>query len=257
MIVVKIGGSVLCRDPSHVVEDLANYKDVVVIHGGACLVNQLMEKMDIRPRFLTHPGGFTSRYTDEETLKVYVMGMMLANKMLVAKLNSVGIEAIGMSGADQGVVMARRKERVIVVDERGRQRVVDGGYTGRITSVRAELLKPPPVKVLAPIAMSEEGLLLNVDSDQLAYAVASALRADVLIMLSDVMGVLLGGELVRRISPGEAKELLKSPEIRGGMRRKVVLAVEAAEAGIRVIIASGLVEKPITKALNGRGTEII
>jgi len=257
MIVVKVGGSVICKDFKHVAYDLAQYNDVVLVHGGGCVVNQLMERMGLRPKFLTHPGGITSRYTDEETLKVYVMGMMLVNKMLVAQLNKAGVEALGLSGADQKIVVAKRKERVIIVDERGRQRVVDGGYTGRIVNVRTDLVRPPPLKVLAPVAVSEDGLLLNVDGDQLAYAIAVSLHADGLVMLTDVEGVLVGGEVVRRLSPEEAERLSRSPEVKGGMKRKVLLAAEAAKRGIRTIIASGLVERPLTRALEGGGTEVI
>lgn len=90
-----------------------------------------------------------SRYTDLETLKIFVMAMSLINKSIVASLHAMGVEALGLTGADMGVVKARRKERVIIVDERGRQRVVDGGYVGRVTEVAVQKLLPPPQSPLA------------------------------------------------------------------------------------------------------------
>lgn len=258
MIVVKIGGSVVCKDASKVIQNLPKYADrAVVIHGGGCLVNELLKRMGIEPKFLTHPGGLVSRYTDWETLKVFVMAMGWINKYIVASLHGLGVQALGLTGADLGVVVAKRKERVLVIDERGRQRVVDGGYVGKIAEIRVDKLTPPPLKVLAPVAVSENGELLNIDGDQLAFDVAREAKAERLILLSDVEGLILGGKVVPRLTPEEAEKLVKSEEVRGGMKRKLLMASEAAKLGIEVVISSGLVDSPIDAALNGAGTHII
>jgi acetylglutamate/LysW-gamma-L-alpha-aminoadipate kinase len=258
MIVVKIGGSVACKDLSKVVQNLPKYTDrAVVVHGGGCLVNELLKRMGIEPKFLTHPGGLVSRYTDWETLKVFVMAMSWINKQIVSSLHALGVEALGLTGADMGVVKAKRKEKVLIVDERGRQRVVDGGYVGKITSVAVEKLRPPPLKVLSPIAVSERGELLNVDGDQLAFDVARELKVEKLILLSDVEGLIIGGKVVPRLTPEEAEALTKSEEVRGGMKRKLLMAAEAAKLGIEVVISSGLVDSPIDAALDGAGTHIV
>ncbi|ABO07807.1 [LysW]-aminoadipate/[LysW]-glutamate kinase [Pyrobaculum calidifontis] len=257
MIVVKVGGSVICKDLSKVVENLPKYAgEAVVVHGGGCLVNELLKRMGIEPKFLTHPGGVVSRYTDLETLKVFVMAMSWINKQLVASLFARGVEAVGLTGADGGVVRARRKEKVLVVDERGRQRVVDGGYVGKIVDVNVKALAPPPLKVLAPIAVSEKGELLNVDGDQLAFEVAARAGAGRLVILSDVDGLILGGRVVPRLTPEEAEELAKSEEVRGGMKRKLLMAAEAARRGVEVVISNGLADSPIDAALGGAGTHI-
>jgi len=257
MIVVKVGGSVICKDPTKVVENLPKYAgEAVVVHGGGCLVNELLKKMGIEPKFLTHPGGVVSRYTDFETLKVFVMAMSWINKQLVAALFAKGVEAVGLTGADGGVVRAKRKERILVVDERGRQRVVDGGYVGKIVDVNVKALVPPPLKVLAPIAVSEKGELLNVDGDQLAFEVAARAGADRLVILSDVDGLIVGGRVVPRLTPEEAEELAKSEEVRGGMKRKLLMAAEAARSGVEVVIYNGLANSPIDAALAGAGTHI-
>lgn len=256
---VKIGGSVVCRGKlGNVLDDLAGLRDVVVVHGGGCLVNDLLKRMGIEPRYLTHPGGVVSRYTDEETLKVFVMGMMLINKLIVSGLLARGVEAIGLSGADMGIVVAKRKEKVLIVDERGRQRVVDGGFSGKIVRVRSELLIPtPPIRVLAPIAASDKGELLNVDGDQLTIEVARAVGAKQIILLSDVPGLLIKGSIVRELGPDEARGLASSDEVRGGMKRKLVNAAEVASQGIEVIIGSGVEPSPIKRALAGEGTRIV
>ncbi len=257
MIVVKIGGSVICKDPSRVVEDLAKYaEEAVAVHGGGCAVNELMKALGIQPKFLTHPGGVVSRYTDGETLRAFVMAMSWINKTLVASLIARGVTAVGLTGADGLVVKAKRKERVLVVDERGRQRVVDGGYSGRVVDVDVKALLPPPLKVLAPIAASERGELLNVDGDQMAFEIAARLGAK-LVILSDVDGVIVGGRVVERLTPEEAEELAKSEEVRGGMKRKLLAAAEAARRGVETAIYNGLAERPITKALSGAGTHIL
>ncbi|MEM0370937.1 MAG: [LysW]-aminoadipate/[LysW]-glutamate kinase [Pyrobaculum sp.] len=258
MIVIKIGGSVVCKDVSRVVANLPKYaSSAVVVHGGGCLVNEYMKKMGVEPRYLTHPGGLVSRYTDLETLKIFVMVMSLINKSIVASLHAMGVEALGLTGADMGVVKARRKERVIIVDERGRQRVVDGGYVGRVTEVAVQKLLPPPLKVLSPLAVSERGELLNIDGDQLAFDVARGVAAEKLVILSDVDGLMLGGRVVPRLTPQEAEELVKNEEVRGGMKRKLLMAAEAAKLGIEVVISNGLVESPIDAALGGGGTHIV
>jgi len=256
MIVVKIGGSVICKDPSRAVADLANYAgEAVAIHGGGCAVNDLMKALGLQPKFLTHPGGVVSRYTDYETLRAFVMAMSWINKTVVASLAARGIPAVGLTGADGAVVKAKRKEKVVVVDERGRQRVVDGGYSGKIVDVDAKALLPPPLKVLAPIALSERGELLNVDGDQIAFEVASRLGAK-LVILSDVDGLIVGGRVVERLDPDEAERLAKSEEVRGGMKRKLLAAAEAARRGVETIIYNGLADSPIGRALAGAGTHI-
>ncbi|ABL87456.1 N-acetylglutamate kinase [Pyrobaculum islandicum DSM 4184] len=258
MIVIKVGGSVVCKDVSKVIQNLPKYADrAIIVHGGGCLVNEMLKRLGIEPKFLTHPGGLTSRYTDLETLKVFVMAMSWINKQIVASLHALGVEALGLTGADLGVVRAKRKEKVLIVDERGRQRVVDGGYVGRVVHIAADRLKPPPLKVLSPIAVSEKGELLNVDGDQLAFDVAKAVGARQLVLLSDVDGLIIGGRVVPHLTAEEAEELVKSEEVRGGMKRKLLMAAEAAKSGIEVVISNGLVENPIDVALNGSGTHIV
>ncbi len=224
-------------------------------------MSQLMEKLGKQPVFVKSPSGVVSRYTDWETLWCYVMGMMWINKQLTSRLIELGVRAIGISGVDGILLLAKKKEHIIIIDERGRQRVIDGGYTGKIVSVNVELLHKlldlGYLPVIAPIAVSEKGIMLNVDSDQVAYAIATKIQPDYAVFLLDVEGLILNGKVVQKLTAEEAERIFReSPEVTGGMKRKLYMAAQIARQGVRVIIASGLRESPIRSALEGAGTHI-
>lgn len=257
MLLVKVGGSVICGGGlDNVVNDTE--PGTILIHGGGCMVNTFMERMGIKPIILRHPNGYTSRYTDEETLKVYVMVMMLINKLIVSKLSTRGIRAVGLSGADLSLVVAKRKEKVMIIDDRGRTRIIDGGFSGKVTNVNTKLIESllgeVDVLVISPIAISQDGLLLNVDGDQIAENIALSMGVRELIILTNVDGVLVDGKPVSRVTKDNAQQVL--PHATGGMRRKLETALRLSEAGIRTIIANGLREKPIRSALGGIGTVV-
>jgi acetylglutamate/LysW-gamma-L-alpha-aminoadipate kinase len=263
VIVVKAGGRVIDANAEGLLKSVAaaagSYK-VVLVHGGGDEVTKYSKLMGIEPRFVVSPSGVRSRYTTWEELQVYVMVMAgLINKRLVSKLVSMGVRALGVAGVDGGIVAAERKRRIIVLDERGRKRVIEGGYTGRITRVDsdilAKLLEVFDVIVVAPVALGDEGVPLNVDGDQMAYAVATALRSEKLLLLTDVDGVIVDGRLVGRLSPLEAERL--AARVGAGMNRKLLMAAKAVREGVReAVIASGLGEDPIGEALSGSGTRI-
>ncbi|MGC8570740.1 [LysW]-aminoadipate/[LysW]-glutamate kinase [Caldivirga sp.] len=257
MMLVKLGGSVICGGGlDNVTNDVE--PGTVLIHGGGCMVNSIMERMGVKPVILKHPNGYTSRYTDEETLKAYVMTMMFINKLIVSKLNARGIRAIGLSGVDLGLVTAKRKEKVMVIDERGRTRVIDGGFSGRVTGVNVNLmnlmLSNSDVVVVSPIAISQEGLMLNVDGDQIAENMAISMNVKELVILTNVDGVLVNGKPVDKVTKANAQQILQYAT--GGMRRKLETALKLSELGVKTIIANGLRDKPIRSALNGVGTVI-
>jgi len=234
---------------------------VILVHGGGYYVTELMQKLGIQPQFVKSPSGVVSRYTDWNTLWCYVMGMMWLNKQIVSKLQELGVNAVGLSGADGKLLLAKRKEKIVIVDERGRQRLIDGGYTGKIVDVNIDLLNTllnkDIVPVIAPIAIDSSGTLLNVDSDQVATAIATKLRPDIVTILLDVDGLILGGQVVQQLTPEEAEKIFKeSPEVTGGMKRKLYMAAQIAKEGVKVVIANGLRESPIINAMQNRGTVI-
>jgi acetylglutamate/LysW-gamma-L-alpha-aminoadipate kinase len=150
------------------------------------------------------------------------------------------------------LLRAERKERLIVIDERGRKKVIDGGYTGKISSVSTSLiellLEKGFVPVVTPIAVSEEFEPLNVDGDRTAAFIAGALKADRLILLTDVQGLVLKGKPIEKISASDVKEALGT--IGQGMSTKVHAALEALNQGVgEVIVTFGSGAKPVSSAL--------
>jgi len=257
LLVIKMGGSILKEGASsELVSDLkalAKENKLVLVHGGGAEVTETAAKLGKKQEFIVSPEGFRSRYTDKETIEIYTMVMAgKINKQIVSALLSQGISAVGLSGLDGALLKAERKKRLIIVDERGRKKVIDGGYTGKITEVKVDLLgfllEKGYVPVVTPIAMSEEFEPLNVDGDRTAAVVAGALKADRLILLTDVQGLVLKGKQVPRISATEAKEALSS--IGKGMSTKVHAALEGLNQGVNeVLITAGTGKLPISSAL--------
>jgi acetylglutamate/LysW-gamma-L-alpha-aminoadipate kinase len=234
-------------------KELLKEDKAVLVHGGGVEVTETAAKLGKEQKFIVSPEGFRSRYTDKETIEIYTMVMAgKLNKQIVLALESQGVPAVGLSGLDGALLKAKRKKKLIAVDERGRKKVIDGGYTGKITEVNAVLLQflleKGYVPIVTPIAVSEEFEPLNVDGDRTAAFVAGALKADCLILLTDVEGLSLKGNLVPKISETEIKEIL--PKIGQGMSTKVHAALEALNQGVKeVLITSGLGQKPISAAL--------
>ena len=265
LIVAKLGGSIL-KDgtSSNLVEDVQELlKDhkLIFVHGGGSEVTEIALRLGKEQKFVVSPQGFRSRYTDKETMEIFSMVMAgKMNKNIVLALERQGIVAVGLSGLDGFLLKAKRKKRLVIIDDRGRKKVIDGGYTGKITEVNTALLKSLLEKnytpVVTPIAISEEFEPLNVDGDRTAAAIACSLAADRLILLTDVEGLILNGKSVSKLKRSEIKPILS--EIGQGMSTKIHAAYGALDKGIpEIIITSGSGKKPLSKALNHkRGTVI-
>lgn len=260
-LVVKIGGSIL-KDGTPDVNLINDIKEVfskcklILVHGGGDEVTNIASKMGKEQVFITSPDGFRSRYTDKETLDIYVMVMAgKISKEIVSTLLEFGLPAVGISGVDGGLLKAERKKKLVIIDEKGRKRIIPGGYTGKITGVNTSLLETlinaGYLPVISPLSIGSEYEILNVDGDRAASYVAGALKADYLILLTDVEGLILDDKLCSEISSSRLKE--KLGKIGPGMITKVYAAIEALEMGVgRVVISSGLKPKPITSALEGK-----
>ena len=264
MIVIKLGGSILGSVVSPtILEDVQSKASsgLIIVHGGGDEVTEVAEKLGKQQKFIVSPEGIRSRYTDKETVEIYTMVMAgKLNKQIVATLQSRGIPAIGLSGIDASILKAKRKKKLIIVDERGRKRIVEGGFTGKIDSVNTEILKSLLEKgytpVISPIAIGEEYEFLNVDGDRAAAYVAGALKAEKLVFLTDVQGVRLGDQFVERLPVAEAKRMLQ--QIGAGMDKKVIASVEALEMGVgEAVISSGLVDYPISSAIDHKVGTVI
>ena len=267
MIVVKAGGSA-GLDMEAIYADAASLvksgEQIVLVHGGSHETNIISEKLGYPPRFVTSVSGHVSRYTDRETLEIFSMVVAgRVNKRLVECLQKQGINAVGLSGLDGRLLEAQRKASLRVVED-GKTVVLRGDYSGKIERVNASLLRmlleSGYVPVVAPLAISYEGDALNVDGDRAAAAIASALGADVLVILSNVPGLLRDfpdeSSLVSHI-PLDRADFYMERFAQGRMKKKVLGAVEALKQGVgRVIITDGRVEQPISRAMAGRGTVI-
>lgn len=242
-------------------KDIVQSHKVVLVHGGGAEVTELASRLGEAPKFVVSPEGIRSRYTDRNTAEIYTMVMAgRINKRLVMMLQAQGISSVGLSGLDGLLAQADRKKRLVIVDERGRKMIIDGGYTGTIRKVNAELLhmlmQGGYMPVVAPVALGEEFEPLNVDGDRMAARVAGAVGADKLILLTDTQGLMLDGKLVSKLTADEANRLLK--KIGYGMITKIHVAVDAVGMGVsEVLIASGLVKSPISSSLRHEGCTVI
>jgi acetylglutamate/LysW-gamma-L-alpha-aminoadipate kinase len=265
-ITIKMGGDLLKGESLNtpLLEDLKSVTkehNVVIVHGGGDLVTEMARRLGKEQVFVISPEGFKSRFTDRETADIYAMVMAgeISTK-IVGTLQSFGINAVGLSGFDGGLLKAERKKRLVVVDDQGRKMAIDGGYTGKITSVNSGLLevlmKEGYMPVVSPLAMGMENEPLNVDGDRTTAAVAAAVKADVILYLTDVSGVLKDSKVIGKISALDVESLLK--EIGPGMSTKIHAAVEGIRGGVgKAIITSGFTERPLTNALEGRCGTVI
>jgi len=266
MIVVKAGGGegldmeAVCAD----VAELVKGEQVILVHGGSHETNIISEKLGHPPRFVTSISGHSSRYTDRETLEIFAMVVGgRINKMLVERLQQLGVNAVGLSGLDGRLLEGKRKSTLRIV-ENGKRKVLRGEYSGKIEQVNVGLLQTLVeagyTPVVAPLAISYENEGLNVDGDRAAAAIGAALKADKVVILSNVPGLLRNvsdeSSLISHIPMEEAEEHL-GRYAKGRMKRKILGAVEALQDGVgQVIIADGRVAQPLYRALSGQGTVI-
>ncbi len=260
LLVVKLGGGE-GLDLHAACDDLAaigKRRPIVVVHGVSAIMNRLCLESGVEVQSLTSPSGHSSRYTPPAVRDIYIRAAELANGQVETALQERGTAAIGFVGEDVAL-RAKRKSAIRAV-VKGRVRVVRDDHSGSITDVDAALLRRAldraQAPVLPPMAQSSDGLL-NVDGDRAAAAVAGALAADTLVILSNV------GGLYRRF-PDESSLVAEVPLTRissaldwaqGRMKRKVLAAQEALNQGVgRVIIADGRVSVPVSRALAGAGT---
>lgn len=266
MIVVKVGGSAGI-DLDLVAADVAALwqggQRLVLVHGGSHLTNQVAEALGHPPRFVTSVSGYTSRRTDRRTLEIFSMVYCgQVNKGLVERLQRQGVNALGLSGLDGRLLEGPRKSTLRIV-EGGRRLVLRDDYTGKVERVNTRLfellLAAGYLPVVSPPAASYDGEAINVDGDRAAAAIAAALGAETLIILSNVPGLLRSypdeSSLIREIPRERVEEAMGSAE--GRMRIKVLGATEAIGAGVgRVVFADGRVPEPVQRALRGEGTVI-
>jgi acetylglutamate/LysW-gamma-L-alpha-aminoadipate kinase len=266
MIVVKAGGGT-SLDIDAIVTDLVRLRaggiNLVLVHGGAQTTNAVAEALGHPAQFVTSETGHVSRRTDRRTLEIFEMvycGQL--NKMWVEKLQRHGINAVGLSGLDGRIFEGTRKDTLrIAVD--GRRMVLRDDWTGTVDRVNIGLLQllidAGYFPVLTPPGSSSAGEAINVDGDRAAAMVAGAMKAEALVILTDMPGLLRQfpdeSTLIAEIPRGQADRFMQFAE--GRMKKKVMGAVEAIGEGVgKVIFADGRIAEPISRALAGAGTHI-
>lgn len=262
--VIKVGGGKgidldpITRQMARVIE---RGERVVLVHGGSHETDVLSEKLGHPARTITSPSGHVSRRTDRATLEIFEMAYCgKINKSVVEMLRRLGVDSIGLSGIDGGLWRASRKEAIRSIEE-GRVLIIRDDLSGKVESVDDGLLRllleAGRTPVLTPPAITDDGIAVNVDADRAAAATAVALRADELLLLSNVPGVLRDpgdpASVIESASAGGIEALREAAL--GRMRNKVLAAEEAIEGGVgRVVIGSALGDDAIERARQGAGT---
>jgi acetylglutamate/LysW-gamma-L-alpha-aminoadipate kinase len=266
-VVVKIGGA-RAVDPAGAVGDVASLvadgEQVVVVHGGSTAVDETLDRLGEEPTYVETPSGVVGRFTDETTMETF--SMVLPGKLntdLVATLREAGVDALGLSGVDGGLLTGPRKSAVRVVED-GKKKIRRGDHSGKLTDVNGALLETllaaGYTPVVSPPMLADDGTPVNTDADRAAAAVAATLGAT-LVVLTDVEGVYA--------DPDDATTLVESVETsddwaaleaaaEGFMTKKLMAAKEALTGGAsEVVVASANADDPVLAALGGGGTHIV
>jgi acetylglutamate kinase len=229
---IKVSGHEL-DDPAYLADFAAAIKSLntptVIVHGGGAEITAMQKVMGIEPRYLDGV-----RITDRDSLKIVEMVMSgTVNKRLVRCLLAVGLDALGLSGVDRGLVRARQMQ---VAGQ-------DMGFTGEVVSVRSEvvtdLLAQGITPVISPVSLGEE-TNFNVNADHVAGALAAAINASRVVFLTNVEGVLVDSKVVPTLSPDQTQHLIDDGTIFGGMIPKVKTALHALETGVHSAVITNL-----------------
>jgi acetylglutamate kinase len=265
IVVVKYGGHAMGQEQT--ARDFAN--DIVlleqtainpvVVHGGGPQIAAMLKKLGIKSEFVD---GL--RVTDQSTVEI--VEMVLAgsiNKQIVGYINAAGGKAIGLCGKDGNMVTARKVTRTVVDPDSNIEKIVDLGFVGEPEKVDLTVLNhvlgKEMIPVLAPVAAAAGGGTFNVNADTFAGAIAGALKAKRLLLLTDVPGVLdKDKNLIEELSVADARRLIADGTISGGMIPKVETCIYALDQGVEgVVIMDGKVPHAVLLELltdHGVGT---
>jgi acetylglutamate kinase len=264
--VIKYGGSAQVKD--ELKESFA--KDVVllnfigirtaIVHGGGPKISAMMEKMGKEPTFIQG-----QRVTDEETMDIVEMVLGgLINKEIVSLINNLGGKAVGLSGKDGGLIKAKKKI-IKKSAQKGVRKIIDVGLVGEVTKVDPHILltleKDGFIPVISPIGVGPNGETLNINADYVAASIASALKAEKLILLTDVSGIMdRNDKIISTLKKQKIKKLIEEGAIKGGMLPKVQACLKAIEGGVvKTHIIDGRVPHCLLLEIftkEGIGTEI-
>jgi acetylglutamate kinase len=266
-IVVKLGGHAMGEEAlmDDFARDIALMKQCgvhpIVVHGGGPQIGAMLKRLDLGTEFID---GL--RVTDAATVEI--VEMVLAgkiNKEIVAAINKQGGRAVGLSGKDARLIVAEKLLRSVTDKETGETREIDLGFVGKPVNVNPDVLnvfrQSDFIPVVAPVAIGTQEETFNINGDTAAGAIAGAMRASRLLLLTDVPGVKgADGEVIEEMTVAEARALIESGVIAGGMIPKVETALDALSQGVEgVVIIDGRTPHAVLLELftkHGAGTLI-
>jgi len=267
-LVIKYGGAAQTKDElkESFSQDIAmlNFIGIrtVIVHGGGPKISATMEKMGKKPEFV-----HGQRVTDQETMDIVEMVLGgLVNKEIVSLINKHGGKAVGLSGKDGGLIRAHKKIIKNITPETGVSEIVDLGLVGEVTAIDPAVLdgleKNGFIPVISPIGVGPLGETLNINADYVASAVAAALKAEKLILLTDVAGLLdKSGTVISTLKKSQISRLVKNGTITGGMLPKVQACTRALDEGVnKTHIVDGRIPHCLLLEIftkEGIGTEIL
>lgn len=244
-VVIKFGGHAMVDDElfTSFARDVVLLKQLginpVVVHGGGPQIGDMLSKLGLGTQF---EDGL--RVTDKETMKVVTMVLGGAiNSSIVRAINAAGGNGVGLSGADAGLITAKKLQRAVRDPDSMIERIVDLGFVGEPEKVNPIVIKAlkdaddPFIPVIAPLGVGVDGQSYNINADSAAGAIASALNAKRLLLLTDVTGVLdKSGELIRALAHHRVSELIANGTAKGGMIPKLETAAQAVIKGVEAAV---------------------
>ena len=267
-IVIKYGGSAMVSDDlkENFALDIVMMKYIginpVVVHGGGPQIDKTLKALGIQSRFIEG-----QRVTSKETIDVVEMVLGgKVNKEIVSLINQRGGNAVGITGKDGDMILAKRYKRVKHSPEMDRPEIIDLVLVGEITKVNPRILETLDqnefIPVIAPIAKGEKGETLNINADFVAEKIASALKAEKLVLMTDTEGVKnKAGKLQSSLTRKQASDLIRSKVIRDGMLPKVNCCLDALKSGVhKTHIIDGRVRHALLLEIfteEGIGTQIV
>ena len=266
--VIKYGGAAMVEDKLKDIfaQDivLLNFIGIkpVIVHGGGPMINEIMKKMGKKPTFI-----HGQRVTDKETIDIVEMVLGgLINKEIVALINSHGGRAIGLSGKDGSLINAKKKIVKKLSADTGASEIIDLGLVGEVEKINPSIIlsieKDGFIPVIAPIGAGRKNETLNINADYVAGAVAAALKAEKLILLTDTQGIMdKNKKLISTLDKTKIKALVSKNIISGGMLPKIQACQNAIAGGVK---KTHIIDGRIPHALlleiftqKGIGTEIV
>lgn len=266
-VVVKYGGNAMTEDTliDSFARDMVLMKEVginpVVVHGGGPQIGQLLARLNIESRFVNG-----MRVTDAETMDVVEMVLGgLVNKSIVTQINQCGGKAIGLTGKDNAQILARQLKVEHRTPEMTASEIIDIGHVGEVEHISTDLIEMLAerdfIPVIAPIGVDRQGNSYNINADLVAGKVAEALKAEKLMLLTNVAGLQdAEGNVMTGLSTEQVDALIADGTIYGGMLPKIRCALDAVKGGVgsAVIVDGRVVHSTLLEIFTdaGVGTQI-